>query len=134
MTKNSPVQNDDSAEIKKPCFRCVAEIHLKPKNENYITVQQQHSEWDLSSSERQRAVQLLHTEFHTGLLNNTIHYLDPRNSWAKYNPNFKENKEKWKLLLDRRHFKGLQDKPAEKSPIKRLSKKIVSQPLILNRP
>lgn len=87
-----------------------------------------------SNSETQRAAQQLHTEFHTHLLNNPIHYLDPRNRGAKYNPNFKENKEKWKLLLDRRHFKELPDKPSEKSPIKRLSEKIVSQPLILNRP
>jgi len=38
------------------------------------------------------------------------------------------------IALDRRYFKDFQDKPTEKSPIKRLSKKIVSQPLILNRP
>lgn len=87
-----------------------------------------------SNSEKQRAVQLLHTEFHTHLLNNTIHYPDPRNSGAKYNPDVKKNKEKWKSLLDRRYFKDFQGKPTEKSPIKRLSKKIVSQPLILNRP
>lgn len=33
------------------------------------------------------------TEFHTHLLNNTIHYPDPRNSGAKYNPDVKKNKE-----------------------------------------
>ena len=134
-TKNYPAPEDNSAKVKKPGFRWRTEIQLKLQNKYYITVQQQGSEEDLvTNSEKQRAVQLLHTEFHTHLLNNTIHYPDPMNGGAKYNPDVKENKEKWKSLLDRRYFKDFQDKPTEKSPIKRLSKKTVSQPLILNRP
>lgn len=135
--KEWPAPKDDSAEGKEPCFRRITEIHWKLKNKNCInciTVQWQHSEWDLNNSEKQTAVQQLPTEFHTRLLNNTIHYLDPRERPSKMQPWFWGEQRKMKIIA---WYKTFQRPPRQtnwKIPNKKTQQENCVTALILNRP